>query len=280
MKTPHARKLSLTVVQRTAIAELIPDLSSSLLLDEPYRRTILFSDTDLEDIRAQVEASLPQEKSRTRQNVLRRISAMITETLHEKKANDVSAVSQAYQFTITLLDIEPPIWRQILIKDCSLSRLHSHIQTAMGWTNSHLYQFDIDGEIYQDTPPMMGDFGDFRTRNPNSTKISQIIPDVEQPFAFLYEYDLGDSWAHEILFERYLPVDKKQRYPACIAGARACPPEDVGGVWGYMDFLEAQSDPQHEMHEEMMEWAGPFDAEAFDKQQTSRAMRRGLPNWS
>ena len=82
------------------------------------------------------------------------------------------------------------------------------------------------------------------------------------------------------MFEGSPPVDLKAKYPLCVEGARACPPEDVGGVWGYADFLEAIQNPENEQHGEMLEWVGgKFDPEKFDPAKATRAMRRGLPDW-
>jgi hypothetical protein len=91
----------------------------------------------------------------------------------------------------------------------------------------------------------------------------------------LYEYDFGDSWEHEVLVEKILPREQGKRYPVCLTGKRACPPEDCGGIWGYAEFLEAINDPQHPEHEEMREWVGgEFDAEAFDPDEVNRELQR------
>ena len=111
------------------------------------------------------------------------------------------------------------------------------------------------------------------------TKISEIVPKNGKRFQFLYEYDFGDGWSHEVVFEGCLRAESGQRYPLCLEGERACPPENVGGIWGYAEFLEAMADPNHEQHEEFLEWRGPFDPEKFDAVKTTKAMRRGLPNW-
>jgi len=85
-----------------------------------------------------------------------------------------------------------------------------------------------------------------------------------------YTYDFGDNWEHKIQLEKILPWDKNIEYPACIAGKRACPPEDCGGIWGYKEFLEAINNPDHEEHEEMLEWVGgEFDPEHFDVKEVS-----------
>jgi len=91
---------------------------------------------------------------------------------------------------------------------------------------------------------------------------------------FVYEYDFGDSWEHILLVEKVLPMEPDQQYPVCIKGKRACPPEDVGGVWGYYGFLEAIQDPDHPEHEDYLEWIGEdFDPEAFDLDAVNAALR-------
>lgn len=103
------------------------------------------------------------------------------------------------------------------------------------------------------------------------TRISEIIPKNGKRFQFEYEYDFGDSWHHEIVFD--------ERYPVCVEGERACPPEDVGGTIGYEEYLEAMADSEHDRNEEYMQWRGPFDSEAFDAVKATKKMRRGLPDW-
>ena len=98
-------------------------------------------------------------------------------------------------------------------------------------------------------------------------------------FQFTYEYDFGDCWKHEVLFEGCLKAEKGGRYPLCVEGERACPPEDVGGIGGYEEFLEALADPKHEQHDDFVEWAGEFDPEMFDVEKTTKLMWRGLPLW-
>ena len=186
---------------------------------------------------------------------------------------------QVYQFRITLKGIEPKIWRRIQVRDCTLDELHEYIQTAMGWTNSHLHQFEINGQRCGDPELLEHGLDDFDYIDSTDTRLSDFIPYNGNRFTFLYEYDFGDCWEHEVLFEGYVPREKGQRYPRCVDGERACPPEDVGGVWGYAEYLEAIADPDHERHEEFLEWSGPFDPEAFDPKEATRAMRRGLPSW-
>ncbi len=191
----------------------------------------------------------------------------------------IPASERLYQFKITLKDSQPPIWRRIQVKDGSLDKLHERIQTAMGWTNSHLHQFEINGERYGDPELLDDGFEDFHCVDSTTTKISEIVPQDGERFVFLYEYDFGDNWEHEIVFEGCLRAESGQRYPVCVEGERACPPEDVGGVWGYAEYLEALADPKHEQHDDFVEWGGDFDSEEFDAAKTTKLMRRGLPNW-
>lgn len=191
-----------------------------------------------------------------------------TATAKKRKLTDA-----LYQFKITLLDIQPPIWRRIQVKDCTLDKLHEYIQTAMGGTNSHLHQFEIRGERYGDPELLEDGFEDCECVDSTRTVLSDILPKNGKRFTFQYEYDFGDGWRHEVLFEGFPPAVPKTKYPLCLEGERACPPEDCGGVWGYADYLAAISDPGHEQHEEMLKWRGPFDPEAFDAKQATKEMR-------
>jgi hypothetical protein len=150
----------------------------------------------------------------------------------------------------------------------------------MGWTNSHLHQFEIKGKRYGDPELLDDGFGDFVCLDSTKTKLSQILPKTGKRFAFKYEYDFGDGWQHEVVSEGKLPVDPKVKYPLCLEGERACPPEDCGGPWGYGDFLEAIRNPKHEEHESMLEWVGgAFDPEEFDSKKATKLMKKGLRDW-
>jgi hypothetical protein len=185
-----------------------------------------------------------------------------------------------FQFKITLLGVKPPIWRRIQVQDCTLDKLHEHIQTAMGLTNSHLHRFEIQGQRYGDPELLDDGFEDFDCEDSTTTMVSEMLPKSGKRFAFKYEYDSGDSWEHEALLEGNPPVDPKAKYPLCLEGERACPPEDCGGVWGYSDFLAAIRNPKHEEHKSMLEWiGGRFDSEKFDPKRVTKAMKKGLPAW-
>lgn len=270
----------LTAAQRKVVADLVHKLADRLKLDEKNSRTISFTAKELESIREKAEAARSRAETGMVRNSLRHIIDAVTKALAESTGiGSIPASERLYQFKITLLESQPPIWRRIQVKNCTLDKLHEHIQTAMGWTNSHLHQFEIDGERYGDSELLDDGFEDFECVDSTVTKISEIVPKDGKRFQFTYEYDFGDDWQHEVIFEGCLRAEKSGRYPLCVEGERNCPPEDVGGVCGYAEFLEAIADPKHEQHDDFVEWAGEVDPEEFDAGKTTKAMRRGLPDW-
>jgi len=174
-----------------------------------------------------------------------------------------------YQIKITLKHSKPPIWRRLLVaSDITLYRLHLIIQEAMPWSNSHLHQFTV-GEIEYSDPAF--DLED--TKDERRAKLHTIAP--TEGARFEYIYDFGDYWEHVIEVEKILPDDPGRKLPVCIKGKRACPPEDVGSIWGYDTFLEALSDPNHPDHAMYSEWiGGKFDPEAFDLAAINDGLRR------
>jgi hypothetical protein len=136
----------------------------------------------------------------------------------------------------------------------------------MGWDNYHLHVFNAGGEEYGDADPELG------IRSDGRVKLNDV---VRGPKARLqYTYDFGDDWEHLIEVEKALEPEPGVRYPVCIAGKRACPPEDCGGIWGYEELLEVLKDPQHEEYEERLEWlGGAFDPEAFSLEEANARLR-------
>ncbi|HVX15912.1 MAG TPA: plasmid pRiA4b ORF-3 family protein [Pirellulales bacterium] len=178
-----------------------------------------------------------------------------------------------FQFKITLLDIKPAIWRRIQIPDCTLPDLHEFIQAAFGWWNYHLHLFEIVGTTYMEPDPDGDDWG-MEFEDERGVLLSKLLPKSAKRVRWIYEYDFGDSWRHEVLFEGFPPADPKAKYPLCLEGARACPPEDCGGWPGYVNYLEAIADPKHPEHRDMLRWRGPFDPDAFDAKKATREMRK------
>jgi hypothetical protein len=172
-----------------------------------------------------------------------------------------------HQFKITLLDTDPAIWRRIQVPETyTFWGLHVAIQSAMGWHDSHLHMFRTDkrGQTIINGNPVDDGFGDDEgTFNGWETRVTEFLGapgDVA-----IYKYDMGDGWLHEILLEGIFLKEKGVKYPRCLAGARACPPEDCGGIPGFEHLLEVLDSPQHPEYEELTGWLGKkYDPEKFD----------------
>ena len=171
----------------------------------------------------------------------------------------ITAKTKIYQLKIQLREIDPPVWRRVLVPgEVTLDELHDVIQIAMGWTDSHLHEFEVDGVRYGVSHPDWGD----DVADESRVKLFRIAGGGSR---LLYTYDFGDDWEHDVTVEQVLVPEPATRYPCCVAGERACPPEDVGGPWGYADFLEAVTDPSHDEHEQWIEWiGGGFDPDHVD----------------
>jgi hypothetical protein len=177
---------------------------------------------------------------------------------------------QIAQLKITLLDIDPPVWRRVLVPvTIRLDRLDRVIQAAMGWTNSHLHMFIHPSGRYG-VPDL-----DFPLQDERRTGLRDLA--AQEGEAFRYEYDFGDSWEHEIVLEQLLTAEPGGRYLTCLDGARACPPEDCGGVHGYADLLDTLADPTHPEHQHLLEWLGiekgsDLDPAHFDTTDANRRL--------
>jgi hypothetical protein len=174
-----------------------------------------------------------------------------------------------FQLRVTLDDVTPAVWRRVRVPAAyTLDRLHRVIQYAMGWQDCHLHSFEIDGEQYGEPDPdgelALLDEMDYRLED--VTRIGGRLR---------YTYDFGDWWEHDVIVEDVLRADPVARYPLCVAGERACPPEDVGGPEGYAELLVALGDPDHPRHPALRDWvAGGYDPEAFDPDRASTLLRR------
>ena len=271
----------LTQAQRKAVAFLLPDLAGRLKLDEKNQRAIPFSIAELKEIATKSRAAVRHSESGMVRNSLRCLTDIAALALEASQGiGAIPASDRLFQFKITLREIQPPIWRRIQVRDGTLDKLHEHIQTAMGWTNSHLHRFKIEGKEYGDPDLLFDDVEPMEFEDSTSIKISEVLPKSGKRLHFEYEYDFGDGWHHDVLFEGCVQAERGKRYPICVEGARHCPPEDVGGTPGYAEFLEALADPEHEQHDEFLRWAGGrFDPEDFNADKMTKKMRRGLPDW-
>lgn len=155
----------------------------------------------------------------------------------------------------------PPIWRRILVSGHhTLAEFHEILQEVMGWTNSHLHQFEIAGRYF--VPMSIEDQElDIEGNDESAITLAEAVRLAGKNFGYLY--DFGDGWEHTIQVEKVLPSEAKPPTPVCVAGARNCPPEDCGGPYGYQELLEALRDANHPQHAEMREWiADLFGSEA------------------
>jgi len=195
---------------------------------------------------------------------------------------------------ITLRDSKPPIWRRVAVpSDITLGQLHEVIQIAMGWMNSHLHQFVLkDKSLINRAPDVIarlseegryddifaatrgirvfvtkvtlyGEPTEMEGEDEDAVTLAEVCPKVKSKL--IYEYDFGDGWEHTIEVQQIKEPEPGAEYPVCLAGKKACPPEDCGGVYGYYHMLDVVADPDHEEHDDIVEWLGDdFDADAFD----------------
>lgn len=185
------------------------------------------------------------------------------------KAKKVRAV---FQLHIRLRDIEPAIWRRIHVwEDTKLPQLHRILQMLFNWEDYHLHDFVVGRRVYS-VPDSDDDFNERKVIDEKGVPLNRIIDRVGD--TFVYAYDFGDDWQHDVLLDAILLPESDTFYPLCIAGARNGPPEDAGGPGGYADYLEALSDPGHEEHENMLAWRGPFDPEEFPLDRINASLKR------
>lgn len=176
-----------------------------------------------------------------------------------------------YELKITLRGSKPAIWRRVQVPgSVNFNRLHDVFQIVMGWTDSHLHQFVDAPVIY--SVPSGDDYSRVERLDERRFRLAEVAQ--HEKASFIYEYDFGDGWTHEVVVQKILPADPKTKYAVCLDGRNACPPEDCGGIWGYYRLLEAVKNPKHEEHEEMLEWLGEqFDPGHFDLQKINAKLR-------
>ena len=176
------------------------------------------------------------------------------------------------QFRLTLRNIEPAIWRRIRVApQLTLSELHHVIQVLFGWSERHLWQFEIALQTYADYED---EFDELDLVPAKTTRLADLPATVKR---FAYNYDFGDDWQVEIAIEPCGEELPGGAHVLCLEGARRGPPDDVGGPWAYPEFLNAVSNPGHREHREKLEWVGgAWDPEAF----AAEALNHELARWS
>ncbi len=175
------------------------------------------------------------------------------------------------QFRVSLDHIEPHIWRIEVPDSYTLKQLHRIIQIVMGWQDSDLHEFSLNGKRYGEPNPE----DEENVIDERTVRLRDLA--LSNGDGIGYVYDFGDDWQHQLVLEAKLVSAPQSLYPACIAGERNSPPEDVGGVDGYADFLDAIANPEHEEHDATLEWVGgDFDPEAFSVTEVNERLRRSL----
>ena len=178
---------------------------------------------------------------------------------------------------ITLDDVEPKVLRRLEVPlGIKLDRLHLVLQAALGWTNSHLFEIRAGGAGWGLPDPDWPD-GPLDARK---AKLLDILEDAGVK-TLRYLYDFGDGWEHTIKIERLVDAEPGALYPRLIEASGRCPPEDVGGPWGYEEMLEAIGDKGHERHSEIRDWLGEdFDPKSFNPEPLKAEVAALAKRWS
>lgn len=181
------------------------------------------------------------------------------------------------QLKIDLGGTKPSIWRRVLVeKTITFEVLHKIIQVVMGWTNSHLHEFTVQGiRIGQplDEFDHVGGPAEFDEEliDEATVTLESVVTDSIQKFD--YTYDFGDSWEHTVVLEKRLPANAAITYPVCTGGKLNCPPENCGGIPGFYEMLRVLDDKRHPERAEMLEWLGStYDPQAFDQPEINQQL--------
>lgn len=179
-----------------------------------------------------------------------------------------------YQIQIELRGSKPGIWRRLLVQsDLLLSDFHKVIQTTMGWTNSHLHQFIKGGKFYAIKEPDPDFWEEMNIIDYKRMVISDLL--LQENDEIIYEYDFGDSWEHILVLEKILDFRQGEQYPICIGGRMNCPPEDCGGIPGYLEMLGILKHPEHKEYQNYIKWlGGEFDPLYFNRDNTNMLLER------
>jgi hypothetical protein len=179
---------------------------------------------------------------------------------------------------VTLNDVQLVMRRVEVPLDIKLSDLHLVLQAVMPWWNYHLYEFRVQG-VGWGIPDPDGSFGD-DPRNARKATLRGVLEETGAK-SLDYLYDFGDGWEHKIEIERIEEPETGIVYPRLLDARGRCPPEDVGGPWGYNEYIEAMANPRHERHAEMVRWRGPdFDPKVVDVAGIERELAKLGRQWS
>jgi hypothetical protein len=183
------------------------------------------------------------------------------------------AAPATYQFKVSLGAIRPLIWRRFTVSsELTFAQFHDVLQAVMGWTNSHLHDFEFRGQTIGLPDPEWPR----PVLREDRTRLREI--GLKPRSKLTYRYDFGDDWEHTLVLEKVLPPEPGNPV-TCLAGKRACPPEDCGSVPGYQDLCALLANPKLADDDGLREWAGDFDPEAFDLGRVNAALQRLAGRW-
>jgi len=177
---------------------------------------------------------------------------------------------RVFQLRVELDGISPTVWRRLMVSArASLHELHLVIERAMGREPDIAYQFDVDGVLYidaaDDPPP---------GREADATSLESLALHPGARFLHVAE-NLGEPWRHVLTLEQAVPRLVGQRLPACVAGARAAPPDDCAGPRAYRELLDVIADPMHPRAAELSSWLPEdFDPEYADVTSINAALAK------
>ncbi len=243
-----------------------PRLTIKIKEASAEKQFVVFARKEAEKMREEINCSsaLPAHRKRLDAIIdkIENLMADIEEKQPDKNRRALAKPGPVYQLKVALKGIEPPIWRRIQIPDCTLGKLHEILQVVMGRKDWPPHRFIIRGKNYRPLDPEDRLWGSEKF-DEDLNSISQVTKIGKRSW-FTYEFDFGESWQHKIVLERTLEPEPSVKYPRCIEGARACPPGGVGGIRGYVEFLESAADPKHENYEDSLrKVGGEFDPDKF-----------------
>jgi hypothetical protein len=221
-------------------------------------------------------SQLPEPFQREIEQILQPYATKQTTTSRKRKKPKENIV---YQLKISLNGIRPPIWRRVAVpSDITFHDLHTVIQITMGWEDYHLYEFETDHMII-DIPDEVDFFPARKEKlDAQTTKLYEIITEEKQKLT--YTYDFGDHWEHTITVEKIETRPDKLEHPVCLKGKRACPPEDIGGIYGYMEIVSMLKEEHPDSYiqkeiESFTEWyGGDYDPEHFDVEMVNERLKQ------
>ena len=177
---------------------------------------------------------------------------------------------------VVLDDVAPPVTRIVDVRaDIRLDRLHTVLQAALGWLDYHLWEFRAGGAHWGEPDP---DYPD-GPLDAAGTTLRKVLAETGAG-TLTYLYDFGDGWEHTVDVVRIGDAEPGTRYPVLVEASGRCPPEDVGGPWGYAEFLDAVADPDHERHDELKEWSGDFDPDDVPVDDLKSAVASLAARWN